>query len=333
VHGARELRIDRLVRAWLDELRTADSPLLIDADSLFVSYYASAELGCYLALGWPMPVNVLDLCAEFKCNTSGSVVPCGRSLLGALTFYGLGGIEAVEKESMRALAMRGGEYTDAERAALLDYCQTDVDALGKLLPVMLPKIDLPRALLRGRYMAAAARIEWTGTPTDTELLAQLRAGWNRIQDRLIQAVDADYGVYDGRSFRADRFAAWLERTGIPWPRLQSGALDLSRDAFHEMSRAYPSVAPLGELRHSLSELRLNDLAVGSDGRNRTLLSAFASKTGRNQPSTSRFIFGPSTWIRYLIRPEPGRALAYLDWSMQEFGIAAALSGDKAMLRA
>ena len=85
--------------------------------------------------------------------------------------------------------------------------------------------------------------------------------------------------------------------------------------------------PLRELRTSLSQMRLNDLAVGPDGRNRALLSAFRSRTGRNQPSNSTFIFGPAVWLRGLIKPEPGNALAYIDWSQQEFGIAAALSGD------
>jgi DNA polymerase I-like protein with 3'-5' exonuclease and polymerase domains len=64
-----------------------------------------------------------------------------------------------------------------------------------------------------------------------------------------------------------------------------------------------------------------------------LLSAFGSKTGRNAPSNTRFIFGPSTWLRCLIRPELGRAVAYVDWSAQELGIAAALSGDLAMQEA
>jgi hypothetical protein len=87
---------------------------------------------------------------------------------------------------------------------------------------------------------------------------------------------------------------------------------------------------LRELRSSLSDLRLNDLAVGSDGRNRTILSAFRSRTGRNQPSNSKYIFGPSVWLRGLIKPPPGYGIAYVDWSQQEFGIAAALSGDAAM---
>jgi DNA polymerase I-like protein with 3'-5' exonuclease and polymerase domains len=64
-----------------------------------------------------------------------------------------------------------------------------------------------------------------------------------------------------------------------------------------------------------------------------MLSAFRARTGRNQPSNSRFIFGPSCWLRGLIRPTQGRAVAYIDWEQQEFGIAAALSGDQAMMDA
>jgi hypothetical protein len=111
----------------------------------------------------------------------------------------------------------------------------------------------------------------------------LRRGWTGIQDRLIASIDKDYGVFDGRTFKADCFADWLAVAGIPWSRLESGRLDLSDETFRQQARAYPQVAPLRELRSSLAELRLNDLAVGRDGRNRTILSAFRSRTGRNQP--------------------------------------------------
>src|SRR5262249_31477835 len=130
------------------------------------------------------------------------------------------------------------------------------------------------------------------------------------------------------------WAGYLARKGIPWPRLASGALALDDDTFREMARAYPAeVGPIRELRYTLSQLRLNGLAGGGGGRNRLLLSAFAARTGRTQPSNPRFIFGPSTWLRSLIRPGPGRAVAYVDWSAQELGIAAALSGDGAMQEA
>jgi hypothetical protein len=500
---AREVRGGRLVRTWLTGGAPPVPPFDTGPDALLVAYYASAELGCFLALDWPFPARILDLYAEFRCLTSGLPVPCGRGLLGALAYFGLDGLDAAEKEGMRQLALRGGPYTADERLALLDYCQGDVDALARLLPAMLPRIvpqaldaggrrkALGQALLRGRYMAAAARMEWAGVPIDAGALDRLRDGWGRIKGRLVAAVDAGYGVfvpagqrtlnpasrlgaavlqeaqewgidpqrlaeavdvvwaeereataearearraarkatgltarrinqwedagrdyasypgldatarslageypalgigrgytsdggaddtdYPGRlwellrghseaprpkhdpalirraaelvascpddatarfgpmRFSSERWAAYLARKGIPWPRLPSGALSLEDDTFREMARVYPTeVGPIRELRHALGQLRLEELAVGSGGRNRCLLSAFGSRTGRNQPSNTKFIFGPSTWLRSLIRPGPGRAVAYCDWSAQELGIAAALSGDRAMQEA
>ena len=327
----RELRSGRLLRLWSDELQQRTAPPFSTApDSLFVAYYASAELGCLLALDWRMPTRILDLFAEFKCRTCGLTTPNGAGLLGAMSFFGLDAITGCEKETMRNLVMRGGPYLDDERNAILDYCQTDVDALARLLPQMAPGLDLPRALVRGRYMAAAARMEWNGIPLDTVALERFRVHWNNIQTRLIEKIDGDFGVYDGRTFKKDRWASWLASNNIPWPRLESGALALDDDTFRSMARSHPEVAPIRELRDSLSKLRLHDLPVGSDGRNRCLLSAFGSKTGRNQPSNSKFIFGPSAWLRSLIKPEPGHALAYVDYSQQEFGIGAALGRDQAM---
>jgi DNA polymerase I len=329
---ARELRSGREIRLWRDEFGPVP-PYPIDAGSLFVAFYASAELGCHLAGGWPMPARVLDLFTEFRCGTNGLTTPAGNGLIGALTAFGLDAIGAVEKDEMRALVMGGEPWSKEERAAVLDYCMSDVDALARLLPAMLPRIDLPRALLRGRYMAAAARMEHNGVPIDAPMLDKLRRYWVQIQSKLIERIDVDYGVFEGRTFKLDRFEAWLARAGIPWTRLESGRLDLSDDTFRQMARIYPAVSPLRELRSSLADLRLNDLAVGHDSRNRTILSAFRARTGRNQPSNSRFIFGPSVWIRSLIKPPAGMAVAYVDFGQQEFAIAAKLSGDPNMLAA
>ena len=65
-------------------------------------------------------------------------------------------------------------------------------------------------------------------------------------------------------------------------------------------------------------------------RNRTILSAFRSRTGRCQPSNTKYIFGPSVWLRGLIKPPLDWGVAYLDFSQQEFAIGAWLSGDEAM---
>jgi DNA polymerase I len=327
-----ELRSGRRIRLWRDEFSTAP-PYSTASDVLFIAYYASAELGCHLALGWPLPERVLDLFTEFRNRTNGVPLGNGAGLLGALSHFGIDGIGTVEKDDMRNLVLRGGPWSEHEQEQILDYCESDVAALTRLLPVMLPTIDLPRALLRGRYMAAAARMERNGVPIDVATFERLKERWESIQDQLIAEIDTNYGVFDGRTFKADRFSVWLAKADIPWPRLESGRLDLSDDAFREMARGYLMIAPLRELRGSLSEMRLSDLAVGKDGRNRTLLSAFRARTGRNQPSNTQFIFGPSVWLRGLIQPPPGYGVAYIDWQQQEFGIAAGLSQDPLMMEA
>src|SRR5581483_1036255 len=217
---ARELRTRRTDRLWLDGETPAGPPYGTGPDVLFVAYYASAELGCHLALGWPMPVRVLDLFAEFRCLTAGLAVPCGNGLLGALAYHGLPALDAAEKETLRQLAMRGGPYTAAEQTALLDYCETDVDALARLLPVMLPHIDLPRALLRGRYTAAAARMEWAGVPIDLDALTRLRSEWRELKGKIVAAVNERFGVFEpihSRTLNPDSpFGSAVLTTAAEW---------------------------------------------------------------------------------------------------------------------
>ena len=61
---AHELRSGSRFRLWHDQLG-AKPPYRIDARTLFVAFYASAELTCHLSKGWSLPINVLDLFIEF----------------------------------------------------------------------------------------------------------------------------------------------------------------------------------------------------------------------------------------------------------------------------
>jgi DNA polymerase I len=333
---ANELVSGRSIRLWQDDLGDTP-PFRTDPDVLFVAYYAPAELSCFLALGWPLPVRILDLYAEFRAETNGLPLPT-RGLLGALSRHGIPGITSDEKNTMRDLVLRGEPWTETERCNILDYCATDVDCLGPLLERMLPGVrrtrqGLGQALLRGRYAAAVARMEHTGIPIDVPLLDMLRRHWGDIKLGLVADIDKDYGVYQGTTFKAGLFASWLDAEGIAWPRTNTGRLQLDQDTFHDMAKTFPKLVSLKELRHALSEMRLEEIAVGPDGRNRIMLSPFGARTGRNTPSNTKFIFGPAVWLRGLIKPAAGRAIAYVDWSSQEVAIAAALSGDTGLLDA
>jgi DNA polymerase I len=137
---AKELGTGRVERVWRDDLlRMKAPPYSLGSDALFVAYYASAEITCHLALGWPVPTNILDLFVEFRNWTNGTEPLWGAGLLGALTWFGLDSMEVGDKEAMRQLAMRGGTYTENEKDQLIKYCESDVIALENLLNAMMKK--------------------------------------------------------------------------------------------------------------------------------------------------------------------------------------------------
>jgi DNA polymerase I len=239
---------------------------------------------------------------------------------------------------MRERIIAGPPFTTDERREIVAYCRTDVEALARLVAHIVPTIrSLRHALFRAEFMWAAAQQERRGVPLDLALLTRIQKYWDAIRTDLVIAMDRPFGVYeilDGiPHWRKERFAAYVRRHHVPWPTYADGTLDETADTFKDMARAYQHLEPLREIRASMSKLRLNGLQVGSDGRNRTLLSPFGSKTGRNQPSASRYIFGPAKWIRFLITPPPGIVLVYRDYAQQEVQIAAVLSGDTELLAA
>jgi DNA polymerase I len=335
-----------------------EPPFGTGSDTLWVAYMSSAEWGCFLSLGWPLPEHILDLYVEFKncTNVTGvkmmkrpkvkgtSLRPFGAGLLGAAVTYGVSSSETAktEKDCWRDIALRGGPWSPEERLGLLNYCANDVQVLADLLMAILPDIlhgdsvwelAFCRALLRGRYMATSACMERVGIPIDVPYFERIKRNRTTIKDLLIGDVNSTCNVYEEYSLSRTKFAQFLSRENIRWPTINdkpNGPLDLEADTFRDMAKIYKQIKPLHDLQTILSVLKLFELTVGRDGRNRTTLWAFAAYTSRNQPSNSKFIFGPDRCFRSLIKPPPGYGLAYLDYRNQEFAIAAFLSGDKTM---
>jgi DNA polymerase I len=331
--AAYELRSGRTLRLWRDELGPRP-PYRTDRGVLFVSFVANAECACHLSLGWPLPAKILDLSPAFRNLTNGRSTPEGKGLVGALRYYGLDSIGTKQKEAMQKRVMQGWPFTPQERQQILAYCGTDVDALERLLPKILsePDFDLGVALYHGEFTAASALMEHRGVPVDMEVFPQLADSetWRAVRDAMVPVIDAQYGVYVRNAagdwtFNVECFAAYLEREGIAWPQLESGKLNMRRKTFEEMSKGWPQLEELRQLRHARDKMRRVKLAVGKDGRNRTVLWPFKAKTSRTQPKASQWIFSPAVWLRSLIKPEPGTAIAYIDYSSMEFLIAASLS--------
>ena len=338
-----EMRTGRVVRQWQDELGPFP-PYRLDGDALFIGYMLSAEFGCHIALGWGQPACALDPYIEFRHYVNDGTIKSGDrekgfySLDGALRYFCEDGIDTAHKTDMRDRILQGPPFTAAEREAILKYCEDDTRALARLVTHIVPTIrSLPHAMLRAKYMWPIAQHERRGIPVDLPTLGRIRTHWNGIKADLVAEKNAPFGVYefvDGvPHWRKQLFADYVHRNRMAWPTLASGVFDESDEAFKTMEGRYPQVRELRQLRYSLSKLKLHELQVGSDGRNRTLLGVYGTKTARNAPSNAKFIFGPAKWLRFLITPPPGRVLVHRDFSQQEVHIAAVVSGDAALLQA
>jgi DNA polymerase I len=340
---ALEMRSGRIVRQWQGEFGPFP-PYRFDGDALFIGYMLSAEFGCHAALRWGQPACALDAYVEFRHFTNDGTLKSGDrekgfySLGGALRYFCEAGIDTAHKIEMRDRIVQGPPFTASERETILNYCEEDVRALALLVKHIVPTIrSLPHALMRAKFMWAVAQQERRGVPLNLPLLTRLRERWDGMQGELVREMNAPFGIYefdeDGKPhWRRRLFAEYIKRHRMTWPAYADGTLDERAQTFREMEGKYPRIGTLRELRYSISKLRLNDLAVGADGRNRTLLGPYGSKTGRNQPSNAKYVFGPAKWIRFLITPPPGRVLIHRDFCQQESRIAAVVSGDTALLR-
>jgi hypothetical protein len=342
---AYELRSKRLNKLRQRELGPFP-PYRLDRDALICTYTISADYGgIHLPLGWGKPAFSFDAYVEFKRITNDAAASTEErkkgfySQAGALRYFGLEELDVSHKDDMRERIMQGPPFTEEEEWKIIDYCADDTMALARLLPHLLARTpSLPHAHFRAEVQWATAKQERRGVPMAMRTLTPLRAHWLDLQVDLVNEMDAPFGCYeiDRASvphFRPRLFAAYHARHGMTWPLLGSGELDLKDQTFRDMGHRYPFIEPLRELRYTLSKLKLNDLAVGSDARNRVLLGAYGTKTGRNAPSNSKFVFGPAKWIRFLIEAPPGRALVHRDYCQQEPRIAAFLSDDRNLLEA
>src|SRR6516165_4261112 len=171
--------------------------------------------------------------------------------------------------------------------------------------------DLGIALYHGEFAAVSAQMEHNGVPIDMKIFTPLANGetWRTVRDAMVPTIDARYGVYVRNAagdwtFNKKLFEDYLRREGLldGWPRTEKGELSMKRKTFENMSKGWPQLEDLRQLRHARDKMRKFKLAVGRDGRNRTVLWPFKAKTSRTQPKAAQWIFSPAVWLRSLIKP-------------------------------
>ena len=229
------------------------------------------------------------------------------------------------------------------RPAVFEYCEEDVKKSTELLIKQLrgrpglPAVDVKHVLHWSNYSAkAVAQIQAHGMPVDTKLWGLVQENKLPILGNLRRRFDPSYGSDDpiyneAGEWSYERFEQYLARADVPaWPRLESGQLDTGSDAFRLMYHV-PGIEELHALRDSLGVIVRAKLPIGRDGRNRPSLFPFCTATGRNAHSKS--LYNAHASMRSFMVFSNDVIGVYLDWKAQEVGIAAALSGDQALMDA
>ena len=334
----------------------------LDLNALYLAFNASAEWNCFLSLGWGLPRNCIDFYVEFKNQVSALKPPpqfrqphnpekWNSSLLGVARWCGVPARVATDKQAARDLILRGHPYSPEEREFILDYCRDDVIDTALICKAMLPRIvSIPQAIFRARFMRPVASIQRAGIPVDVESYQKLIKHRENLKNQLVsQLAGTVMDIYNGTTMKYQKLEGLIQSLGLDedWPkpkRKRSKKRDNSLhvhsrrvfstevEAFEVMAILRPELASLADVVKRMRDLKTFDLAVGTDGRSRYPLFPFETATGRCAPPSKRSLFQQSSWMRGLIAPPPGWAIAYLDYSAAEVLIAAVLSGDQNLLR-
>jgi hypothetical protein len=284
--------------------------------------------------------------------------PGKYSLIRVAWHYAIPFISDEEKGAFRDLAQRpGNDFTPAEQHGMIGYCHVDVDATAEVFRHVWRDAELDnlltlnQALFRGFYMAVSAWVTHVGIPINLPLYRRLSMNATAIRLAFIASRGQRFDVHESWHFSFEKYAAFLAREGLldDWPRTAKGRLAISGKALKKLAEKHPII---GEFTRYLGNIDLLEsvgtsfdahgaieedqdkskgLRICPDGHNRAPLLPFTTKTSRNAPPGRAFLFTNSAWMRPLIQPREGRAVAYLDWKCQELRIAAARSGDPILI--
>jgi DNA polymerase family A len=307
---------------------------------LTVGFALAAEAGSMLHLGWTFPLPAIDLYAEYMTlhNTEMSRGESGKlpgpTMIEACQRYRAIGMDKAHKDEMRALAYTKSDHTPEEIALLQDYCIEDDRMLMRLYAAMLPFIDLLRAPIRGAFMMEIERVRWRGIPIDEDTYRRAEVRAPEVRAKMRAELNRKLGtdIYYGDVFKRGAMLQFMRQNDIPIPiDPKTGNESCATKLIKGMIETYPPLKIFYEDKRMIDALRTLKLEIGADGRNRAWFNPFGTKTGRNNPSTNRSLFGLPHTMRSFMKPPPGKAIAQVDYGSQEIGIAAALSGDPRLL--
>jgi hypothetical protein len=233
---------------WLAGVANPPCPFEMAADECFIFFAADADIGIFLALGWPLPRRVIDVRVEFMRVYNGArPLPSWRggdpdlgaardireakkrlkkpgkySLKAIAHWYKIPFISDEEKGEWRHLAMRREDaFTPAEQTGMLTYCRGDGDVTAEVARrvwiegELSDPLILTQALYRGFFMAVSAWTTHVGLAINVPLYRRLALNAPTLRTELIAeyarpAAEGGFDLFEKGVFKQKKLGEWVK---------------------------------------------------------------------------------------------------------------------------
>ena len=259
-------------------------------------------------------------------------------------------------------------FSREDKEKIMDYCMEDVRFLPqlyvKIFSILYNKLEeddranlKDHMHLRAEYAVRSSIMERIGYPIDFEATKNFSASVNSILCDVSSEIARNFPDItpflinrDGTKWvqKQKNIREWVKAQGFDnWLKTDKGSPSLSLEAFtryFDFKHDYPQDNFGAQMvRFLKTKQSLNGFMppkkgsrnfwdyVGSDGRVRPYMGIYGAQSARSQPAATGFIPLKSAWMRSLIKPPPGRVICSVDYSQQEFLVAALLSEDEDMI--
>ena len=341
----KDLKTEQTLKIWDYEENNLAQHHFDFEETLFVCFYATAEVGYFLKQLMGRPPYIFDCWTEYaklyKNNRD-------LSLLAASTAYSYPNpISKEEKEKFRDMCIKQNTWNKKEREEILNYCEGDVLMNEHVFYKVLNDLEnicgndyetlLEQAMARGQTMACYAKVTKNGMSIDIPKLNDFNEYWLLVRNEVIKKLNKELDLWDDScKFSHNKFYKLIKKLDLlgEWPTTPMGKLKTNKETFELFDDYYPEIKKLKRIFNLLNASKLTEFAISEDARYRPYggYKPFGTHTGRCTP-TSNWAFGSAKWGRGFIKPSYGCAIANLDFKSQEALVAGKLSGDENMIAA
>ena len=339
----KDLKTEQTLKIWDYEENNLAQHHFDFEETLFVCFYATAEVGYFLKQLMGRPPYIFDCWTEYaklyKNNRD-------LSLLAASTAYSYPNpISKEEKEKFRDMCIKQNTWNKKEREEILNYCEGDVLMNEHVFYKVLNDLEnicgndyetlLEQAMARGQSMACYAKVTNNGMSIDIPKLNDFNEYWLLVKNEVIKKLNSELNLWDDAcKFSHSKFHQLIKKLDLlgEWPTTPMGKLKTNKETFELFDDYYPEIKKLKRIFNLLNASKLTEFAISEDARYRPYggYKPFGTHTGRCTPS-SKWIFGTAKWARSFLKPPFGCAYVNLDYKSEETYIAAIISGDEKML--